>query len=386
MKRVIVGSLLALVVCLVSANVSAASVSTHLHVLLAMDTDARAAHGVEGIGTARDLEIWSSVIGEIRRGREDRVSVTVMKGSDLTPDAVLNFYRQLGKRPGWALLFVYSGHGATGTDGDHYLTCTHGGNLARSRLREAMEGTGANLEVILTDCCGSVVPFTAPERGVPAEWAMFEQLFFEAGGMVDVLSCEVGADSFGNDATGGVFTRACTQLLCSPVSVSDGDHDGRVTWPEFFGRLQVDNQKIAASAGRRQVPSSWYLGGRKRFDDVIAGAQVHLQQAQPVLAALVARASAATRNGSRARAVREVQTCAVAIARINVDLAARNVLTYTVADAACRANLVDAQGSATASAQVAESSRTVSRFMAEGERMQAWVRRASGGGGSYSCH
>lgn len=355
---------------------AAAQVSTHLHVLLAIDTDARAANGIEGIGTVRDLEIWSDVIGEIRQGREARVSVTVVKGRDLTPDTILNFYRQLGQRPGWALLFVYSGHGAIGGDGEHYLTFTHGGNLGRSRLREVMEGTGANLQVILTDCCGSVAPFDAPRRQVPAEWAMFEQLFFETGGMVDVLSCEMGAESFGNDRVGGMFTRACTGLLCSPVSVSDGDRDGRVTWPEFFDRLRADTQQIAANAGKRQVPARWYLGGRQRFDDVLADAQACLRQVQPQLDALVTRASQATRIRSRSQAVHEVRNCILTMTGFATDVGSRAQRAVMVVRAASRSGVADDECITAATESLAQVTAAVTHYAASVRRMQDWMRQA----------
>ena len=365
-KRSLAGFLLSLVLGLNPCNTFAARVSNHLHVMLAIDTDA------EGIGTSRDLEIWSEVIGEIRQGREGRVSLTVVQGRTLTPDTILNFYRDLGQRPGWALLFVYSGHGATGTDGDHYLTMTHG-NLARSRLRNALEGTGANLQVILTDCCGSIMPFEAEQRPVPAEWAMFEQLFFEAGGMVDILSCDLGAVSFGSDSTGGMFTRACTRLLCSPVSRSDGNSDGRVNWTEFFNRLRADTQRIATSAGGTQKPAFWYLGGRQRYDQVVADTVAYARLAQSQLSMLVARASAAAGSGSRG--YRQVTASSLEVARINVELATRNVRAARLNVAAHNAGIISPSDSAATRALLDESSQLASRYREECRKILAWLRR-----------
>jgi len=368
MKRWLPGFLFSLFLALLCSTAAAARVSTHLHVLLAIDTDAK------GIGTSRDLEIWSSVIGEIRQGREGRVSLTVVQGRTLTPDTILKFYRDLGQRPGWALLFVYSGHGATGADGDHYLTMTHG-RLARGRLRNAMEGTGANLQVILTDCCGSITRFDAVQRPVPAEWAMFEQLFFETGGMVDILSCEVGDVSFGNDATGGMFTRACTRLLCSPVAESDRDGDGRVTWPEFFSQLRGDTQQIASSVGKKQKPSHWYLGGRQRYDRVLADTVAYARVAQTQLATLVAQASAATRYGSRGYGI-VVNSCR-GIAALNVEIASRNLLAGRVNDAALNAGIIGPSDSAAAWARLSECSQLGAHYSRQLLNFQAWIRRLS---------
>lgn len=376
MKRSLLGVVLAFSLRLTCSAEAVAGVSTHLHVLLAMDTDARASDGIHGIGTSRDLEIWSSVIGEIRQGRESRVSLTVVSGRALTPDAILNFYRQLGQRPGWALLFVYSGHGATGTDGDHYLTMTHG-NLSRSALRVAMEGTGANLQVILTDCCGSIVPFEAVRRPVPAEWAMFEQLFFENGGMVDVLSCDVGAVSFGNDRDGGMFTRACTRLLCSPVSVSDGDGDGRVTWTEFFSRVRAETQRIATASGGVQAPSSWYLGGRQRFDQVLAAVAASLPQTQRLMDSLTGRANAAVTGRSPRQAASEVDACARLIAALNKDMLGRGMQLSVVRSAAIRAGLLDLETCVAADTRIDEIIRLSNFSMREAKRMQDWARRAA---------
>lgn len=359
------------------AITSAATTTGHLHVLLAMDTDARAADGVSGIGTARDLEIWASVIGEIRQGREGRVSLTVAQGRTLTPDAIVNFYRALGQRPGWSLLFVYSGHGATGSDGDHYMTFTHGGNLSRSRLREAMEGTGASLQVILTDCCGSVVPFDAVRRPVPAEWAMFEQLFFENAGMVDVLSCEIGAVSLGNDVSGGMFTRACTRLLCSPVSESDGDGNGQVTWTEFFTKVRADTQRIAAGTGRSQSPTYWYLGGRQRFDQVLASAEAALRRAHSLVDSLVARAHSATTGRSARQAASELQVCSRLIAVLNKDMLAHGMQLNAVKAAAIRAGLLDAATTDAANVRMDELVRFSNVSLGQAQRMQEWARRAA---------
>jgi hypothetical protein len=207
---------------------------------------------------------------------------------------------------------------------------------------------------------------------------MFEQLFFETGGMVDILSCEIGEASFGSDATGGLFTRACTRLLCSPVSESDRNGDGRVSWPEFFGQLRADTQQIASSRGKIQKPTHWYLGGRQRYDRVIADTVAHARRAEAHLSMLVARASAAAQSGSRG--YDQVWASSFEISRTNVELASRSVRAAQLNGAALNAGIISPSDAAATLARLDECSQPVNRFLQELRKINAWLRRVSGRG------
>jgi hypothetical protein len=126
-----------------------------------------------------------------------------------------------------------------------------------------MEDKGAGLVVLLTDCCSTVfrtppVPTapleTAPKHVPPRQIdPVLRCLFFQHRGTVDVTAAEDGTASYGDDQQGGVFTTALVRLLGGDLKTLDRNHDGFLSWKEFFPALShetEDSFKSLAARGR----------------------------------------------------------------------------------------------------------------------------------------
>jgi hypothetical protein len=272
----------------------------HLVILLAMDTDGENI----GAGVERDYINVAKVIAEIRSGREGKIELFGISGKDCTPQNVLDFYRARQFERPTSLLFYYSGHGGLDTRRGHFLAMARG-NLFREDLRQAMEGTGAILQVILSDACSNIAGLDPPNRRVPADWDSFKQLFFCTKGMVDIIAAEEKTFSWGSPSEGGMFTQAFTRLLCEPVTTCDANSDGTVTWAELYTRLYYDTNAIFVKArdesgkGEKirqfadQKPRAYYLQNTERH-------KAPLEQVSTTVARLRIQALSIQNDGTRA--------------------------------------------------------------------------------------
>jgi hypothetical protein len=212
--------------------------------LLVIDTDAQIA------GLERDGEAMVSVLRQ-GLGGPPLLKLDVLNGEDVQPEAILNYYKNLPSGPNDALLFYYSGHGATIEGRGHVLT-TSDGNLMRATLRAAMETRRARLCALLTDCCSTLIK---PRRVPPAPGAPAPQpprvspllrcLFLQHGGTVDVTSSSFGESSWSDFDRGGFFTAALSAALrTGELAPFDSDNDGFVTWTELFDTVRSQTQSI----------------------------------------------------------------------------------------------------------------------------------------------
>jgi hypothetical protein len=209
--------------------------------LLVIDTDAHVA-GLEDDERALSAALVSGF------GSTRLLSLNVLKGADVSASAIVNAIRRLPSGPNDAILFYYTGHGATFEGRGHTLT-TSRGNLARSDLRAVVEQRRARLGVILTDCCASLV---RPRKEPPAPGAaapqpkvspMLRCLVLEHRGIVDVTSSSYGQISWSRQGSGGLFTSAlATALGTWEIDGFDLDKDGFVTWAEVFEQVRHETQ------------------------------------------------------------------------------------------------------------------------------------------------
>lgn len=64
-----------------------------------------------------------------------------------------------------------------------------------------------------------------------------------------------GESSYGNAKMGGMFTHTLVDALSRDLTEYDGDHNGAVSWQEFFLRVKEKTTQLE----KRQVPESHYL-------------------------------------------------------------------------------------------------------------------------------
>ena len=112
-------------------------------------------------------------------------------------------------KPDDALFIFWSGHGSI-ENGRHYLRQANGKSIPRQELLDAAKGCGARLTVLITDSCASLklsgratsrkFPESAPAAaGVPP---LFEELFFNYRGVLNVNSCSEGERAYSYDIRG----------------------------------------------------------------------------------------------------------------------------------------------------------------------------------------
>lgn len=243
-----------------------------LHILLVFDTnDNKLAPGLER-DEKRLAWLWANVIPR------DRYTLKVIKGNAVTADAVLAQVRRLKLGKDEGVLFFYGGHGAIDPKKGHHFQLTKGRSLLRGEVLKALEGTGAGLTALVSDCCSTVhkakgvTPRALPKVIVPAAiHPPVRDLFFRARGLVDVTGASKDEASWG-DIRGGLFTRAFVKMLMLPLGDLDSNKDGALSWAEFFPQLRTDTKILfdalardARGAGdplpaRTQTPFAFKLG------------------------------------------------------------------------------------------------------------------------------
>jgi hypothetical protein len=251
-----------------------------LHVLMVFDTNDKLLSNSLAIDERRLKLFLKTNIPQ------DRYSLTIIKGDDVTPDAILNHYRDLKLASGEGLLFFYGGHGATDPETkQHYFKLACGKNLPRTTVRKAMEARQSSSVILLSDCCSTFRPINKIQSKTTGKGLIDETpaakelspavrcLLFQSTGTVDVTAATDNA-SWSDNEKGGLFTRSICGLLKRPIKQLDVDRDGFLTWKEFFPQLQNETQYLFRSwskewtargetiEGEPQKPRSFLLGER----------------------------------------------------------------------------------------------------------------------------
>ncbi len=210
-----------------------------LHVLLVSDQSPAAHWGVHAPHVALDIQRMSWMMRDnLPPAQVTRQTLVFTRDRDATPDRVLAAIERLKPASDDALLFYYTGHGAA-DDRGHYLALA-GGPLYRQTIREALEGKGARLVVLLTDCCNlrsdgrrMVAMAPAPPEPPAAPPPLFRTLFFEPSGVVDINASSPGEAAYfaaspedeGIDSFGSLFTRAISRFVEQHLQEEQSWHD-----------------------------------------------------------------------------------------------------------------------------------------------------------------
>jgi hypothetical protein len=225
-----------------AADGSPAELKT-LRVLLVLDTSSNLAQSIK-----HDSENMRIVLEEhIPEGRR---KIDVIDGKRVTRENILRYYRDLKTGPDEVLLFFYSGHGRIDPKLGQCLEPQMGKTplVPRGDVRKAMEGKGAGLVILLTDCCSTRI---AAKPGVATRQTITDvklhpvlrSLFFLHRGTVDVTAAEDGTGSWGDDEHGGVFTCALVSLLEGDLKKLNKEQGGVLSWKEFFPQLSRETEK-----------------------------------------------------------------------------------------------------------------------------------------------
>ncbi len=188
-----------LLVALGAAPAGAAERPPHLYALLVCDTASNLTAAVR-LDQKRMTELFE------RQMPEDRCSVVVLKGADVTPQRVRKYYDELKPGPNDALVFYFTGHGAI-RDGNSYSFELQSDGapskfpLGRADVRKMMTAKKTRLAVLLTDCCANKerLPPPPPVAGAPLASraldsrpakpsAFMQSLFFDCAGLSDITA------------------------------------------------------------------------------------------------------------------------------------------------------------------------------------------------------
>ncbi len=176
----------------------------------------------------------------------DRVEIRLITGKDVNAAGILNYCRSVKAGPNDALFFYYAGHGGTDPSKGQFLAIhdLHAKPLLRSELRAAMQARQPGLIVIMTDCCSNRFSIPGKLRRVYVDTGtaktidpVLRCLLYQARGVVDITAA-TDSESVGDDHDGGLFTRSFDAVAREGVASLDTDHDGFVTWHEFFAKVQ----------------------------------------------------------------------------------------------------------------------------------------------------
>lgn len=214
-----------------------------LRVLLAIDTDSDLKDLLE-----YELRNFLEFFDELKKGRDEKFTIDVIKGGDLTPDALLRYYDRLDIVPGDGVFFFYTGHGGWDTaaverDGmrlekGHFLAMKHG-NLLRYQLVDQILAKKPVAAYVLSNACSNTARFNVLERRRPAEWLAFRDLFFQHAGLFNIQAAT--REEF---ARGAFFADALLRSLCEPRSAIRRDRkEGPVGWVEFHEKLVEETHK-----------------------------------------------------------------------------------------------------------------------------------------------
>jgi hypothetical protein len=244
--------------------------ATRLRILLVIHTNGEVAgrecgFGVDGDAMQRMLEENLK-----KQGLENRYTLDVLSGDDVTASRVLGYYRNLKAQASETLFFFYSGHGILNSNHEHVMTM-NGRSLRRTELLTTMARHDPRLIVVLTSACANVpgetvkndpakqpadaqATRTQPPPTVRAgDGAVLRQLLFQQQGVVDVNAARVAEYGWGHPDLGGTFfTVALTQLLGGSVAHLDRNKDNRVEWSEFYAHLRFQTARLASTHGNEQ--------------------------------------------------------------------------------------------------------------------------------------
>jgi hypothetical protein len=200
-----------------------------------------------------------------------RYQLETLSGSEVTRTRILSYFQNLKADRSDALLFYYAGHGAVDPRRGQYFYLQEGKTdpLTRTDLRRAMTQTQVGLAVILTDCCSNHLKIpkrrSLPQVLLPAGQIrpVVRCLLFQSRGVVDITAASDNS-AWGDEEEGGIFTRTLARLMLGDPAKLDADHDGFVSWKEFFGRLDRETQTTFVS---------WARQAKARGDVVDQGSQ-----------------------------------------------------------------------------------------------------------------
>lgn len=219
-----VGNLLGLIIVLRCGLGDVTSVyGQRVHAVIAGDTSPWAAWGKYEPNITLDMTMMYSVLhSQLPEHQLEYHSLMMSTDEESSPQTVMQLLDEVMVEPNDTLFFYFTGHGAQ-DDRGHHLALAQGA-LYRAELLPYLQGKGARLTVVMTDCCnvrsdGKLQIFPAPYAERPAQVTpVFRSLFMEPRGVVDICSSSPGESAFfavDPESPGGIAGSLFTRSLAA---------------------------------------------------------------------------------------------------------------------------------------------------------------------------
>ena len=256
--------------------------SRRVRALIVIDTET-------GLAALRSSQMIVEQMLEPLRA-EGRCEITLLRGPDATARGLVEAIRSIGDASSDTVFIYYTGHGATDLGKGHTLTFALGPALPRSEIRQELAALRPRLGILLTECC-SILDVIPPAKASPAPQGIepppddhvrsTRSLLLRTRGIVDINSSSfepsegLNEYSFLGDG-GGLFTGALGDVLVrAPFAKLDDNHDGLLTWGEFFPFVRVLvkvrylDMRINTMKAADQAPRSVPKGAEAMLETIV---------------------------------------------------------------------------------------------------------------------
>ncbi len=203
-----------LVAFLAAISIAPGAAAQRLHAIVIADTSPWAGWGRHVSDVVLDSSMMQAVFST--NVPEQRLTLHIFQIGENAlgdPGQVRQFIQQVPAASEDTVVVYFTGHGGN-DDRGHYLAFAQG-RLYREEIRALLEAKGARLNVLLTDCCNQRADgedFCAPYIEMeppPVVTPLFQSLFFEPRGLVDINSSSPGEGAFlgsPGEGAGSLFT------------------------------------------------------------------------------------------------------------------------------------------------------------------------------------
>lgn len=228
------------------------SSAQQLHAVIVGDISPSTGFGKYVSAVKNDLLGLSMALEEnVPKSRINLCYLEIQDDEDSSPDIIRQALRDMKANANDTILFYYSGHGSVDDKG-HYLSLAHG-KLYREELIKLLKAKGARLVALVTDCCSTRSDgylYMAPNYEIPCRRSptpLFQKLFFDSRGFVDINSASPGESAFfapyrEGEVTGmpgsegSIFTIAWLQWL-------DQEKQNQRSWDDMVRAVSLKTHK-----------------------------------------------------------------------------------------------------------------------------------------------
>lgn len=203
-----------------------------------------------GPGCNKSIDLMHQTFQNIGNYTGMQTDFLFCTGYSYTRDRILETLEQIPVGQYQLLVFYNTSHGFNYLDAPSPHTFfiahpTHHGQLSayefeyyglslELEVRPLLESKGAELLLLMSESCNTIIPVTMPELYVQMDARVSQrlrELFLEAKGVVTISSSSLGQASYTDNEKGGYFTNAFNHALNDLIASPE-----RVSWSQLLDR------------------------------------------------------------------------------------------------------------------------------------------------------